>query len=59
MKKTKYIFRVGTMKITVRAETYGEAIDRARCEADRRYEKANREPPTAWSIGLIEQEVTK
>lgn len=51
----KYQFSYGYWAgatVTVRAKTYEQAVGKARCEMDRRYEKKDREPPVAWTLNL-------
>lgn len=55
----KYKFSYGyhsTMTVTVKARFYDQAIDKACVELDRRYAKADREPPVGWTLELIKFE---
>lgn len=49
--KFKYAYWNGAT-VTVRAKTQEEAQLKARDEMDRRYEKADREPPVGWTLVL-------
>ena len=52
-----YTFRYAYWKratVTVRARDPITALAKAREEMDRRYERAGREPPVAWSLEWID-----
>lgn len=54
---TRFKFAVGIghhTTVTVKANSYVQAVNRAREEMDRRYEKADREPPVGWDLTLLE-----
>lgn len=56
-KQLRWTFAVGTgahAVVTVRADAYSDAVDRARSTMDRRYERLKREPPVAWGFYLLE-----
>jgi hypothetical protein len=52
--KSKFMFLSGWRKVTVRADNYDDAVDKALRELDRRCEKTNREPPVAWDLQLMD-----
>lgn len=52
----KYQFKYAYWKnatVTVYAESIDEAVIKSRITLDNRYEKANKEPPIAWTLELI------
>jgi hypothetical protein len=51
-KWTFFVGISGHTVVTVRALDEAEARRRARIELDRRYEKADREPPVGWDLTL-------
>ena len=58
----RYTFRYAAWEratVTVKARDPITALSKAREEMDRRYEKANKEPPVAWSLEWIDTKVER
>ena len=60
MKKFKLAYGAAkSQTVTVKAKHFDDAVQKARVVMDRRYEKADKEPPVGWTLTLVKMSAVK